>query len=270
MRGTRWACWVLLLPLLAGCPPPPAGKSQSEPSKTATSKTPSSKTGGGEAVGGDLTPNSTPTVEKGHWPLVSPKLTKDPDFYRQLSHLSSWPSPRLLTTVAAQPLSQRPKPIAVKNLKELVGLIVTPRLRPTDLDGALGIDPKGRLHIKLGAGKATGSASLQVRNEGSNYPIFCMTFEGSQRGATTIEGLRARVSEVLVPSLAKALKQKANQLEAWPKLEGGTEVAGMALLDRQSEHGIQFPYLYGFANKTHLTVLLQEVPHAKAPGTKPR
>lgn len=259
---------VLLALLTTGCPPPAPDKTKTGP---AAGKTPTSKTAaGGKTTGTD--PAQTDPKQSGGasgptWSVISQDLVDHPDYYPMLKPTASWPTPGSLKPVSSLPEAQRPSATQVQNLKELVTFIVSKDLRPKDMDAALGVDGQGRLFMKLGKTKPEGSASLQVRQAKTKFPVFCMTLQRKRAGKQTIDSLRKQVASVVTSKLAKHLSglNQASKLSAWPQHKGDAVISGMAMLDRQQAHGTQFPYLYGFSNGTHLVVLLQEVPHMTAP-----
>ncbi|MGE4163895.1 MAG: hypothetical protein AB7G23_19380 [Vicinamibacterales bacterium] len=249
--------------LLAGCPKPPQQKTTS-PSPGTRSAGPGGASGGSE--GGGPTDPTAPSGGAGGaapWPLFPKELMEDKDFYPQLTGIGpSWPDPVSLRAPEQLPEGQRPQEVRLRNLRELVELIVAKDLQPSDSKAALGVDERGRLFMKLGRGKAVGSASLETRPEKSPFPIFAMTLELPAKGPHTIESLRARVAKVVAPGLVEEMKREGDhQLQASPRIQGDARMAGMAILDPKGRFGIQFPYVYAFADDQRLVVLLQEVPH---------
>ena len=195
---------------------------------------------------------------------------QDEHFYPQLKPTAVWPDPATLTPIAKAPKAKRPAASKIRVLKELVEFCVHPDLVPKDLDAALGLDEQGRLFVKLGQGKASGSASMDTIPEGSKFPVFAMTFKGSAKGPHTLESLGKRVARVVKPGLMSEInKTKESRFAASPRVKGDARVAAMALLAPAGAFGTQFPYVYAYGGDEHLVVLLQEVPHMSG-GEGPR
>lgn len=253
---------VILALTLGGCPQPTPGKTTGSKTGTPAASpgdgpdTPDSTPGASPTGGGEATP--APPA----WSTIPEDLMKDEHFYPQLKPTASWPDPAGLTPPSKAPEAQRPTPSKIRILKELVELCVHPDLVPKDMDAALGVDDKGRLFMKLGKGKATGSASMDTLPEGSKFPVFAMTFKIPAKGPHTLDSLNKRVAKVVKPGLMTEInKTKESRFAASPRVKGEARVAGMALLDPTGAFGTQFPYVYGYGGDDHLIVLLQEVPH---------
>jgi len=194
---------------------------------------------------------------------------QDEHFYPQLKPTATWPDPAGLTPIAKSPEDKRPTASKVRVLKELVEFCVHPDLIPKDLDAAMGLDEQGRLFVKLGRGKASGSASMDTRAEGSKFPVFAMTFKTAAKGPHTLESLTRRVAKVVKPGLMSEInKTKESRFAASPRVKGDARVAALALLDPAGAFGTQFPYVYAYGGDDHLVVLLQEVPHMSAGGPR--
>lgn len=258
-------CTLLLVSFaLAGCPEPPP---------------PSAPAGGGAAAGGEqreggeLPPaggadgaggagGGGPTAAGGEggppdWQVIPPPQQEA--IYPVLQPLAEWPDPTGLRALSQLEAGEAPDPIERRLLEQLVALIVHPDLRPSDFDAALGVDPRGRLFVKLGRSKPIGSASLEVKLD-QGYPVFGMVVRDGEEG-TSVERLVARVTPLLVPDLAGELSGPEAKLHPSPQVNGPRGVAALAMLDRRGAFGIQFPYLYVYASGPHVAVLLQEVPH---------
>lgn len=257
-------CLLLALLLLTGCPDPPT---PTPPAPNGGQASPTDPTGPGDAAAnpGDPAPagpaDGAPAAVAA-WTVI-PSSSREA-IYPMLQVAATWPAPEGLRAPSAAPAAQQPSATRVRLLKELVGQVVAERLRPNDMDSALGLDGEGRLFLKLGEGKASGSASLEVKPAGlppeRDFPVLELVLADPRPGPRSLEDLRRRVAAVLVPGLAAELKREGHALEAHPQLATDAEVAAMAELDRQG-FGAQFPYLYAYATDQHLVVLLQEVPH---------
>ena len=260
--------------LLSGCPepapkPPGGGGSGKAPAGQPADgpEAPPPADGQGASGRGDGGGNGAPEGAAAagdapaDWQVISSEV-QGKDLYPMLLPLATWPAPAGLRAIEQVPADQRPDRMRVRLLKELVTLVVHEDLRPRDLDAALGVDDAGRLFLRLGRSKAEGSASLEVGPEEGRrkFPILALTLAQKAEGPQTLDQLRARVAKVVVPELAQELTREKHRLEAHPQVQGST-TAGMAMLDRAG-FGAQFPYLYAYATNEHLTVLLQEVPHA--------
>jgi hypothetical protein len=192
---------------------------------------------------------------------------KDEHFYPQLKPTATWPDPVGLTPISKAPEGKRPEAGKIRILKELVEFCVHPDLVPKDLDAALGLDEQGRLFVKLGKGKASGSASMDTKPEGSKFPVFAMTFKTPAKGPHTLESLTKRVARVIKPGLMGEInKTKESKFARSPRVKGEARVAALALLDPAGAFGTQFPYVYAYGGDDHLVVLLQEVPHMSGGG----
>jgi hypothetical protein len=263
----RWTPTALLLStlLVVGCPPPPSQKTQSSGSEKSGSKSGAANGPDGSGEGGAEDEDTTP------WRVLPKELVEDEYFYPQLKTAHIWPAPAALRPLSEIAEGKRPKPIRATLLRELVELLVVEKLRPKDSKAALGVDEKGRVFMKLGRGKVVGSASLETRPPESKRPIFAMTLRLPAKGPHTLKSLRKRVAAVVSSGLAAEMAASPKfALDVSPRAEGPQRVAGMALLDRSGKFGIQFPYLYAYADDQRVVVLLQEVPHMSAPSRGPQ
>ncbi len=204
--------------------------------------------GRGDAGGGDLP----------EWEVI-PAAHREA-IYPVMQPLASWPDPGSLRPLSQLEPAAAPDPTERQLLEQLVALVIAPQLRPTDFDAALGVDGEGRLFVKLGKTKASGSASLNVELEGGN-PVFGLVVRDEVEEKPSVEQLVARVSEVVVPELARELRGPDARVHPSPQVKGPEGVALLAMLDRAGAFGIQFPYLYAYGTPRHVAVLLQEVPH---------
>ena len=263
---------VVLALTLGGCPQPTPGKST--PAQPGATPAGSDTTPGGEP---GATPGATPTEGGGDttpaapaWSTIPEDLLQDEHFYPQLKPTANWPDPISLTPIAKAPEGKRPEASKIRILKELVEFCVHPDLVPKDLDAALGLDEQGRLFVKLGQGKTSGSASMDTTVAGSKFPVFAMTLKAPTKGPHTLESLGKRVAKVVKPGLMDEInKTKESRFAASPRVKGDARVAAMALLDPAGAFGTQFPYVYAYGGDDHLVVLFQEVPHMSG-GEGPR
>jgi hypothetical protein len=173
-----------------------------------------------------------------------------------LDPVASWPSPDALVAPQLSPVARAIDPGEIRALVEVVERVVKPALRPTDPQAAIGLDEQGRLFLKLGRGKADGSASLAT-HPADRPPTFAFALETGRAAATTIEQLREQVAQVVSPELAAELAREEHRLEPHPK---GTPGVGLAFLDRNG-FGERFPYLYAFSGAKRLLIVMHEVPH---------
>ena len=280
MRWLQLALVVLSLSAL-GCPQPSGpGKTGSTPAATPAGKT---EAGGGTAAktgetegggqgggeGGGPTGGGPEGPPPPAWKTIPDELLADEHFYPMLKPLAEWPDPAGLKQPAEVAEAKRPSALEVRQLKELVELCVHPDLIPKDLDKALGVDAEGRLFLRLGQGKASGSASLDTLAPGSKYPVFAMTLKLAAKGPHSIESLTKRVARVVKPAVMKEIERnKDTRFAASPRVKGDARAAGLALLDRAGAIGTQFPYVYAFGDDEHVVVLLQEVPHMSSGGPR--
>lgn len=186
--------------------------------------------------------------------------------YPTLQPLASWPAPAALRPLGTLGSEERPPAARVRQLEQLVGQVVHPKLRPRDFEAALGVDAAGRLFARLGRQRSRGSASAEVAPEGSPFPLFAFALEwGDPVG--DLEALRSAVAQVVAPELARELAREDHRLEAHPVVKQGERLAAMAMLDREG-FGMQFPYLYAYAGGGRLLVVFQEVPHLGGPPVR--
>lgn len=260
---------VVLALTLGGCPQPTPGKSTpAQPGATPAASNPGGQPGASPGAsptggGGDAAP--PPPA----WTTIPEDLVKNEHFYPQLKPTASWPDPTGLTPIAKAPEAQRPQASKVRVLKELVEFCVHPDFVPKDLDAAMGLDEKGRLFVKLGKGKTSGSASMDTTPEGSKFPVFAMTFQAPSKGPHDLAGLTKRVARVVKPGLMKEInKDKETKFARSPQVKGDARIAALALLDPSGSFGTQFPYVYAYGGDDHLVVLLQEVPHMSGGGPR--
>ncbi len=260
------ACTLLLLSLaLAGCPdptpptPPPGGGAAAGGQEG---------NGGGGAPPGDAGDGggAKPPAGDGDggdgggppdWQVIP--AAQQEAIYPVLQPLAEWPDPTGLRALSELEAGAAPDPIERQLLEQLVALIVHPDLRPSDFDAALGVDPQGRLFVKLGRSKPIGSASLEVKLD-NGYPVFGLVVRDGEEG-TSLERLLARAAALVVPDLGRELTGPEAKVHPSPQVNGPRGVAALAMLDRSGAFGIQFPYLYVYASGPHVAVLLQEVPH---------
>lgn len=250
---------LLLLPLLLalGCPPeqgsggggpvPPTGGPQQGGPQDPGPQDPGS---------GSTPPGDAPApAASAPWQLIPPETVKQME-WPMLDPVATWPAPESLVPPELSPAAKDLDPARVRALEEVVRRVVAASLRPTDPQAAIGIDAQGRLHMKLGKGKAMGSATL-ASHPSSLPPTFAFAFTTNEPAAKTIEALREQVARVVSKELADELKQKTCRLEPHPK---GTPGVGLAFLDRHG-FGERFPYLYAFSGERRLVVVMHEVPH---------
>lgn len=259
---------LLLLPLLlalAGCPAEPGAGG-------GTPANPTPPAQGGNGNGGQPPPPPGEGQAGGEgggggapWQLIPPEALKQME-WPMLDPVASWPAPESLVPPELSPVARTIDPGQVRDLEEVVRRAIKPALRPTDPQAAIGLDEQGRLHLKLGKGKAMGSASLAT-HPADRPPTFAFAFTTGRAAAKTIEELRDQVAQVVSTELGEELKREEHRLEPHPK---GTPGVGLAFLDRRG-FGERFPYLYAYSADKRLLVVMHEVPHmsmdAKAPPT---
>lgn len=253
MRAPAASLLSLLLALsLAGCPEPgpgSGGKTPPPPPPAQGGETPPppppdgpQQDGGG---GGDGAP----------WELI-PRATLDEVAWPMLDPVATWPAPEGLVAPEKSPVARAIDEGEIRDLTAVVQKVIKPGLRPSDPRAAIGLDALGRVFMKLGAGKAQGSASLATHPP-TRPPTFCFALHTGKAQARTIEDLREQVAAVVSDELAAELKQEAHRLEPNPKATPGV---GLAFLDRQGI-GERFPYLYAYSAEKRLLIVMHEVPH---------
>lgn len=258
-----WRALPLLLVLLVGCPDPPAPTDGKPPTNgTADGSTDGAGDGTADGASDGATDGAKP-VRLPAWEVI-PESIKE-DIYPSMHTVTEWPDPAGLVSLKDVEEARRPPPSRTLQLKQLVDALLNPSLHPKDFDEALAMDAHGNLHLRIGRSKTLGSACMDVAASDSPFPLFAVTLLDKADKVHNIKMLRAQVRRTVNEHLASELAQKENMLEGHPKVKG-KQVAALAFLDRNG-YGMQFPYLYAYANGEHLTLVFQEVPHMTEPGT---
>jgi len=262
MRRLALLTLPLLAALLVGCPEPehpgPEGAAGGDGGGDADGDGAGEDGGvGDDGAGGDAGEET--------WAVIPPDAELITDeklgWGATLGPATTWPAPASLTPVGELAAAEEPEDVRVRLLEEQVAFLIKEDLRPKDPSAAAAVDAEGRLHMKLGRGKAIGSATIEI---GEDY--FMAVVQTDREQAKTLEELKELVGEVLVPELAAEIASEQAGLAQHPTYKGEYPFAANAMLERSGPFGMQFPYAYVVSGEGEVLVILQEVPHRSLEG----